>query len=122
MERDALLAHGAAYLLQDRLLNCSDYTKAWICKQCGSFASTQAPMSRTGGGRGRGPKGATFRCRRCATRAQSHTPKALVWEDGSGEMWTGGDETTVLAVPGVLRYLDTELLAMGIQMKFKVEP
>ncbi len=29
MERDALLAHGTAFLLQDRLLNCSDYTPTW---------------------------------------------------------------------------------------------
>lgn len=39
MERDSLLAHGASFLLQDRLLNCSDYSKAWICEPCGSLLS-----------------------------------------------------------------------------------
>ena len=31
MERDALLAHGTSFLLQDRLMNCSDGTvvRAW---------------------------------------------------------------------------------------------
>ncbi|KAH0064017.1 beta and beta-prime subunits of DNA dependent RNA-polymerase, partial [Aureobasidium melanogenum] len=37
MERDSLIAHGTAFLLQDRLMNCSDYQKAWICRGCGSF-------------------------------------------------------------------------------------
>lgn len=39
MERDALLAHGTSYLLQDRLMNCSDYSTAWICRTCGSLAT-----------------------------------------------------------------------------------
>ncbi|KAL9031553.1 MAG: hypothetical protein Q9196_000448, partial [Gyalolechia fulgens] len=30
MERDSLLAHGCAFLLQDRLMNCSDYCRAWV--------------------------------------------------------------------------------------------
>ncbi|SLM35994.1 dna-directed rna polymerase i subunit beta [Lasallia pustulata] len=33
MERDSLLAHGCAFLLQDRLLNCSDYRRCWLCRQ-----------------------------------------------------------------------------------------
>ena len=39
MERDALLAHGAAAVLQDRLLNCSDKTSEKICTRCGSLIS-----------------------------------------------------------------------------------
>ena len=37
MERDALLAHGAAYLLHDRLHTCSDYTVMHVCSACGSL-------------------------------------------------------------------------------------
>jgi DNA-directed RNA polymerase I subunit RPA2 len=39
MERDALLAHGTSFLLQDRLMNCSDYSTAWVCRKCGSLIS-----------------------------------------------------------------------------------
>lgn len=39
MERDALIAHGTSYLLQDRLMNCSDYSTAWVCRTCGSLIS-----------------------------------------------------------------------------------
>jgi len=37
MERDSLLAHGAAYLLRDRLNICSDNEDAWMCNACGSL-------------------------------------------------------------------------------------
>ena len=41
MERDSLLAHGAAYLLHDRLHACSDYHVSDVCAKCGLLISTQ---------------------------------------------------------------------------------
>jgi DNA-directed RNA polymerase I subunit RPA2 len=61
------------------------------------------------------------RCRRCARQATFRDSRAEAWEDGDGLRYVGGDDVTVVAVPGVLRYLDVELAAMGIRMKFKVD-
>ncbi|KAL8724545.1 MAG: hypothetical protein Q9166_007887 [cf. Caloplaca sp. 2 TL-2023] len=128
MERDSLLAHGCAFLLQDRLMNCSDYTRAWVCKGCGSFLSTQPSVGV--GTRKVGKGTGMMRCRRCAKRLEDiitngerdALEKGDIWEDGQGEKWVGGEETTVVAVPGVLRYLDVELSAMGVKMKFNITP
>lgn len=117
MERDALLAHGTAYLLQDRLMNCSDYTKSWICKSCGSFLSVTPTVNMYDR-----RKPGQVRCKRCSRRATPADAKADCWEDGQGERWMGGSNVTVLAVPGVLKYLDVELAAMGVKMKYNIDP
>lgn len=125
MERDALLAHGTAFLLQDRLMNCSDYSRSWICRRCGSFLSIQPTVSPFAG-----KKKAvnTVRCRNCATRLDQMDGADLMkisgemWEDGQGNQWVGGEDTTLVAVPGALKYLDVELAAMGVKLKYRVDP
>jgi DNA-directed RNA polymerase I subunit RPA2 len=39
MERDALIAHGTSFLLQDRLMHCSDKTVTLICRNCDSLVT-----------------------------------------------------------------------------------
>lgn len=39
MERDSMLAHGAAYCLNDRLFRSSDYSEGFVCQNCGSILS-----------------------------------------------------------------------------------
>ena len=56
MERDALLSHGAAYLLHDRLHLCSDYGVSDVCGRCGSLLSA-ATLPNVGGGGGNGAGG-----------------------------------------------------------------
>ncbi|EEY19764.1 DNA-directed RNA polymerase I subunit RPA2 [Verticillium alfalfae VaMs.102] len=123
MERDALLAHGTAFLLQDRLLNCSDYTKSWICRSCGSFLSVQPTVSPFVGKK---KQISTVRCRSCAKRLdetdlEGDSIEGEIWEDGQGNQWVGGDNTTVVVVPGALKYLDVELAAMGVKLKYRVD-
>ena len=93
-----MLAHGASFLLQDRLLNCSDYTQSWICRSCGTFTST-APAIKKAGFRQQ------VRCRRCATKATGFEDEGDTWEDGHGNVFVGGDRTTVVAIPYVLKYV-----------------
>ncbi|KAK3329036.1 hypothetical protein B0H66DRAFT_11117 [Apodospora peruviana] len=124
MERDALLAHGTAFLLQDRLLNCSDYSKSWICRDCGSFLSVQPTVSPF---IGKKKSVSTVRCRNCAKRLDEIEGLDLmkldgeIWEDGQGVQWIGGDNTTIVVVPGALKFLDVELAAMGVKLKYRVD-
>ena len=55
MERDSLLAHGASFLINDRLFQSSDYSQAFCCGKCGSILS---PVVK---------KGLTARCKSCDT-------------------------------------------------------
>ncbi|RKP09581.1 hypothetical protein THASP1DRAFT_34361 [Thamnocephalis sphaerospora] len=92
MERDSLLAHGVSFLLQDRLMNCSDYTQTHVCKRCRSIVSPAATAVSAASTR------RTVQCRICER----------------------DDAVVLIAVPYVFRYLATELMAMNIRLDLAV--
>ncbi|KAL1205116.1 DNA-directed RNA polymerase I subunit 2 [Cardamine amara subsp. amara] len=100
MERDSLLAHGASYLLHDRLHTSSDHHIADVCSLCGSLLTSsvvnvqQKKLIQEIGKLppGRTPKKVT--CNSCGT--------------------SKGMET--VAIPYVFRYLAAELASMNIMM------
>ncbi|KAH7653427.1 DNA-directed RNA polymerase I subunit RPA2 protein [Dioscorea alata] len=103
MERDSLLAHGAAYLLHDRLHSSSDFHIAEVCSICGSLltTSTLQPQKRIvreirGLPPAKAPK--TFTCLNCRS--------------------SKGIET--VAMPYVFRYLAAELASMNIRMDLRL--
>jgi DNA-directed RNA polymerase I subunit RPA2 len=106
MERDSLLAHGAAYLLHDRLHSCSDYHVMDVCANCGLLVSTaNLPVAAAGatGVRatsafGGAPRGVTI-CRLCDT----------------------GKYVERVALPFVFKYLVSELAAMNIRCSLDVK-
>lgn len=107
MERDALLAHGAAYLLHDRLHACSDYSVMDVCSSCGSLlaptrqTSAVAASALPVGSMNSAVSGqnSTLHCRLCAV----HTDIKRV------------------ALPYVFRYLVAELAGMNIKCSVKTE-
>ncbi|OMO51312.1 hypothetical protein CCACVL1_29865 [Corchorus capsularis] len=103
MERDSLLAHGAAYLLHDRLHVCSDYHVADVCSLCGSLLTTttiQPPkrVIREFGGLPPTKALKKVKCLACQT--------------------SKGMET--VAMPYVFKYLVAELAAMNIKMTIQL--
>jgi len=93
MERDSLLSHGAAFLLQDRLLNCSDVCTTSACRRCGSLVSpVLEPID---------PHAKHFRhtvCKVCADKS----------------------DIVSIKVPYVFRYLVAELLSMNVKLKIDI--
>ena len=147
MERDALIAHGTSFLLQDRLMNCSDYSTAWVCRTCGSMISLGYDNVGLGStilgadsvAKPTGPGGEYCRvCRAVAEEEDQIARQSLA--NGTSEKLTvasdvqvsipsanflgstskGGD-LDVVAVPYVFRYLCAELAAMGIAISVAVE-
>ena len=94
MERDSLLSHGTSFLLKDRLMNCSDAHKAFVCRSCGSIL-TPVPQV--------GPSGDRRRLAASCLLCRS------------------GDAISVIEIPYVFRYLTAELAAMNIRIELKVE-
>ncbi|KAL3199143.1 hypothetical protein MRX96_014108 [Rhipicephalus microplus] len=92
MERDSLLAHGASFLLQDRLFNCSDKSLAHLCTKCQSMLSPVVDKAESDVVR-------KWKCPTCQT----------------------SDFIEIISIPYVFRYLVAELAAMNIGVKLQVK-
>lgn len=146
MERDALIAHGTSFLLQDRLMNCSDYSTAWVCRTCGSLISLGYEDTSFGEhvfgspdtlSKPVGPSGEYCRiCRVDADEVDSRARHNLTGNDPQIDPRpslrvalpkqnllgrTGkSSELDIVAVPYVFRYLCTELASMSIAVSLEV--
>jgi DNA-directed RNA polymerase I subunit RPA2 len=114
MERDSLLSHGAAFLLQDRLLNCSDRHVAYACSRCGDLlmpTTERCVVQTTGQSASEAinrPKLRLF-CRSTACM------KATARDDGNDAA------VEPIVLPYVYRYLVNELAGMNIKMKMEIQ-
>jgi DNA-directed RNA polymerase I subunit RPA2 len=104
--RDSLLAHGTAFLLRDRLFNCSDKHVAWMCKQCGSVLSTVTHLET-----GLGTAGKS---------AAVASAEAVVHRKPFCHVCERSDTVTSILLPYVFRYLANELAAMSIRLTLEV--
>lgn len=143
MERDALIAHGTSFLLQDRLMNCSDYSTAWVCRTCGSLISLgydnvslgEMTVGFSGQLKPTGPGGEYCRsCRAAAEEEDERQRKALATGQNIGQnglrvaisssqvlgQATKGADLDIVAIPFVFRYLCAELASMGIAVSLEV--
>ena len=135
MERDALIAHGTSFLLQDRLMNCSDYSTTWVCRTCGSLISLgyddgtlNAEASKL-----TGPGGEYCRlCREGTGKDDTQVRDLSLNLPGNGDVTMAlpsdqvlqrqakSSNLDIVAVPFVFRYLCAELASMGIAVSLEV--
>ena len=113
MERDSLLSHGTAFLLQDRLLNCSDKHIAYACCRCGDLLMPTTERS-TILSAGQSKEEAMNKAK---LRLICRTPSCLekVSEDGND------DQVEPIILPYVFRYLINELAAMNVKLRMNIK-
>lgn len=105
MERDSLLAHGAAFCLNDRLMKCSDYSEGYVCKKCGSILSTYVNRE-------------IIRRNNLTTGASETDTAKKVYAVNERVQCRVCDtyDCKKVALPFVLRYLTNELAGMNIRL------
>ena len=131
MERDALLSHGVAFALYDRLMACSDSHVAHVCSKCGGFIgvhhagpstmqSLRAKARANGalGGAGASPVTAALGSVGGATGLTQSSYLARGTMTCSTCLST--DTCQPVNLPYVYRYLANELAGMGVKISLKL--
>jgi len=113
MERDSLLSHGTAYLLHDRLLNCSDKHVAYVCSRCGDLLmpTTERNVVATTG------QSASEATNKPKLRLLCRSPSCVSACGGK----QGNDEAVEpIILPYVYRYLVNEMAGMNVKVKLEI--
>mmetsp|Transcript_31069 Transcript_31069/g.56364 ORF Transcript_31069/g.56364 Transcript_31069/m.56364 type:complete len:1271 (+) Transcript_31069:150-3962(+) len=111
MERDSLLSHGAAFLLHDRLLNCSDRHVAYVCRRCGDLLS---PATERSAILSAGQKSSDATKHQLRVYCRNAKCCNAVRDEAND------DAVQPIILPYVYRYLANELAAMNIKMKMSI--
>mmetsp|Transcript_15361 Transcript_15361/g.32510 ORF Transcript_15361/g.32510 Transcript_15361/m.32510 type:complete len:1280 (+) Transcript_15361:201-4040(+) len=112
MERDSLLSHGTAFLLHDRLLNCSDRHIAYACRRCGDLLSPSTERS------------AILSAGQKSSDATKHQLRVFCRNAkccNAVRDEANDDAVQPIILPYVYRYLTNELAAMNIKMKMSID-
>jgi DNA-directed RNA polymerase I subunit RPA2 len=114
MERDSLLSHGTAFLLHDRLLNCSDKHVTYACRRCGDLLSptTEKSSVLSAGQTAIQAMQGTSRLRVFCRNAKC---RDMTKRDGSND-----EMVEPIILPYVFRYLANELAGMNIKMTMEI--
>lgn len=100
MERDAILAHGAALFLKDRLLDNSDRFDVPVCAECGFLACRNANTN---------VRFCVY-CNKVASQQRGYKV----------EDHFSSERIRTLTVPYAFKLLLSEMLAMGVRMSIKI--
>ncbi|XP_023018323.2 RNA polymerase I subunit Rpl135 isoform X1 [Leptinotarsa decemlineata] len=92
MERDSLISHGASFLLQDRLLHCSDATTVFICTSCSTL---HGPITEV--------------VRMADKRHQSDTRETCL-------LCGHGQNISEIVIPYIFKFFTTEVATVMIRM------
>jgi len=108
MERDSLLAHGAAFCLNDRLLKCSDYSEGYVCKKCGSILSTYVNRE-------------IIKRNNLVNVNESSANQVYAVNERVICRVCDSYDCKKVSLPFVLRYLTNELAGMNIRLNFHLD-
>uniref|UniRef100_A0A182Y5R7 DNA-directed RNA polymerase subunit beta n=1 Tax=Anopheles stephensi TaxID=30069 RepID=A0A182Y5R7_ANOST len=98
MERDALISHGASFLLQDRMMHGSDKVVTLVCRRCGTLI---------------GPMDSVTKRLAVNTNELQHTPATCrLCEDDK--------EIGHVEIPYIFKFLVSQLSAMNINVKLEL--